>query len=165
MLTMAEYIEHEEQFPIIKESEYYFSINTEHFYFDVYKAWNSCTNRKQEMFRASVNVKKGDRKYLIEYSLFAEWDYQDKQTAFAEAKKWVLEYAQRLCEELKLTPATDVAEVVHGEWIAERSSVEVEFRCSECTYSYIEADPNQNCDYNYCPKCGAKMEVSGNENV
>ena len=109
---MAEYIEHEEQFPIIKESEYYFSINTEHFYFDVYKAWNSCTNRKQEMFRASVNVKKGDRKYLIEYSLFAEWDYQDKQTAFAESKKWVLEYAQRLCKELKLTPAADVVEVV-----------------------------------------------------
>ena len=59
-------------------------------------------------------------------------------------------------------PTADVVEVVHGEWIADRSPVEVEFRCSECGYSYIEADSYQNCDYNYCPNCGAKMDGDKN---
>lgn len=49
-------------------------------------------------------------------------------------------------------------EVRHGTWIANRSPVEVEFSCSECGFSYIEADSYQKCDYNFCPKCGARMD-------
>lgn len=56
----------------------------------------------------------------------------------------------------------NTVEVLHGEWIADRSPVEVEFRCSECGYSYIEADSYQSCDYKYCPMCGAKMDGDKN---
>lgn len=65
----------------------------------------------------------------------------------------------------KNIPSADVAEVVHGKWMVNRSPVEVEFRCSKCNYSYIEADPNQKCDYNYCPICGAKMDANSKNNL
>lgn len=63
-----------------------------------------------------------------------------------------------LREVLEDTPTADVAEVRHGTWIANRSPVEVEFSCSECGFSYIEADSYQECDYNFCPNCGARMD-------
>lgn len=46
----------------------------------------------------------------------------------------------------------------HGWWVIERSSVEAEIKCSECGYSYIEADSYARAEYNYCPQCGAKMD-------
>lgn len=59
-------------------------------------------------------------------------------------------------------PTADVVEVRHGTWIANRSPVEVEFSCSECGFSYIEADSYQECDYNFCPNCGAKIDGGSN---
>jgi len=44
-----------------------------------------------------------------------------------------------------------------GEWLINRSSVEAEFKCSECRYSYIDADSYAKVEYNYCPNCGAHM--------
>ena len=45
-----------------------------------------------------------------------------------------------------------------GEWIINRSPIEAEFKCSECGYSYIEADPQAETEYKFCPNCGAKMK-------
>ena len=99
------------EYPIIKESEYYLSIETEHFYFDVYKSWNGTGGGA--MFRAGSYIKKkGEKKYYIDYELFAEWDYKDKQTAFEEAKSYIFEYMKHLSKEL--LPTTDVVEVKHG---------------------------------------------------
>ena len=56
-------------YPLIEEHEYYLSIETELFYFDVYRAWHASNDREQDMFRVGVAVKKGDRKYHIFHDL------------------------------------------------------------------------------------------------
>ena len=50
------------------------------------------------------------------------------------------------------------AEIKHGKWIINRSPVEAEIRCSECGYSFIEADPNAEVEFKGCPMCLARME-------
>lgn len=88
------------EYPIIREGEYYFSIETEHFYFDVYKAWHGTGGGV--MFRAGSYVKKnGGKRYYLDCGLFAEWDYKDKQTAFEEAKLWVKECIENIGGELR----------------------------------------------------------------
>ena len=64
--------------------------------------------------------------------------------------------------EITNAPTIDAAEVVHGRWMIERSPVEAEIKCSECGYSYIDADSYVKAEYNYCPNCGAKMDGDGN---
>lgn len=142
------------EYPIIKEGEYYISIETEHFYFDVYKAWNGTGGGA--MFRAGSYVKKkSDRKYYLDYELFAEWDYKDKQTAFEEAKKHIFENMKRLCTELQ--PTADVAEVKHGYWKLTKtefgwngSEYPAEYTCSLCGRTAKQEEP-------YC-HCGARMD-------
>ncbi|MBR5607739.1 MAG: hypothetical protein IKW44_05055 [Bacteroidaceae bacterium] len=59
-------------------------------------------------------------------------------------------------------PAADVAPVVHGRWKKHIDQDEfwdsMEFeKCSICgTLHY--------CAYNYCPNCGAKMDLEGTSN-
>lgn len=59
---------------------------------------------------------------------------------------------------LDFIPAADVAPVVHGRWIADGDFV----ICSQC-----EAEMNQKNSLgmenskNYCPNCGAKMDLEG----
>ena len=84
-----------------KENKNYFSVETEHFFFDVYAAWRG-SDRKQSMFRAGSYVKINDRRYVLNYALFAEWDYRDKQTAFEAAKQWVLDQILELSKELEI---------------------------------------------------------------
>lgn len=73
--------------------------------------------------------------------------------------------ASTLIRYVKRCTTVDAVEVVHGLWIIERSPIEAEFKCSECGYSYIDADSYAKAEYNYCPNCGAKMdgERKGNE--
>lgn len=56
---------------------------------------------------------------------------------------------------LRLAPAADVVEVVHGEWIPDpimsRNPYARNYNCSVCGNSPIEVG-------NYCPHCGAKMD-------
>lgn len=78
-------------YPLIEERKYHLSIETELFYFDVYPAWHAVYDKKQDMFRVGVAIKKGDRKYHIFHELFAEWDYANKDVAFEEAKKCLYE--------------------------------------------------------------------------
>lgn len=46
----------------------------------------------------------------------------------------------------------------NGEWFVLESHTEVTFICSECKFSFTEADPKRKCEYSYCPICGAKMK-------
>lgn len=78
-------------YPIVEERKYFLSIETELFYFDVYRAWHAVYDRTQDMFRVGVAIKKNDRKYHIFCELFAEWDYANKDVAFDEAKKRLYE--------------------------------------------------------------------------
>ena len=50
-----------------------------------------------------------------------------------------------------IRPAADVAEVRHGKWI-KLSKGDV---CSSCKYTTGRYEPSGN----YCPNCGAKMDV------
>ena len=58
-------------------------------------------------------------------------------------------------------PAADVAEVVHGRWVHETiedddwGGTYHSWSCSECKFS-VGRNPT---DENFCPNCGAKMDV------
>lgn len=53
-------------------------------------------------------------------------------------------------------PAADVQPVKHGRWMLTNNP---NFRkCSEC-YAWWGRDTVDNCFTNYCPKCGAKMDL------
>ena len=54
-------------------------------------------------------------------------------------------------------PKADVVEVVHGKWVPTRKDSDISF-CSNCESYWIIRDDAY--DYLYCPKCGAKMEVT-----
>ena len=86
-------------------------------------------------------------------------EYINRAELISNLKEFANEQLTPLIENLiQKQPTADVVEVRHGTWIANRSPVEVEFSCSECGFSYIEADSYQECDYNFCPKCGARMD-------
>ena len=59
-------------------------------------------------------------------------------------------------EELEDAPTIDAVEVVHGEWkYNPKDAIEMMFtlpKCSICGHESSDA-------LNYCPNCGAKMEV------
>ncbi len=57
-----------------------------------------------------------------------------------------------------LLPAEKVAPVMHGKWEKFDRTCEVEYICSNCNFSIIEADPKQKIEFIYCPMCGAKNE-------
>lgn len=70
-------------------------------------------------------------------------------------------------------PAADVAEVIHGKNITQINPVD-EFICSECGFrcgDYSEVKYEEDGDYeyscecvfDYCPRCGAKMDGSEEE--
>lgn len=60
---------------------------------------------------------------------------------------------------IKAIPAADVAPVVHGRWEKRNpingGSIII---CSACGYPFRRLEPK-----NYCPNCGAKMDVKGGE--
>ena len=53
-----------------------------------------------------------------------------------------------------LSPAADVAPVRYGEWIAYRGGKDRQ--CSECNWS-----TDFNIPRNFCPNCGAIMDLEG----
>ena len=62
---------------------------------------------------------------------------------------------ERQLRAIRELPAADVAEVVHGRWIwNEEGEIDWEqfYRCSNCgDKEYLES--------NFCPNCGAKMDL------
>ena len=91
-------------------------------------------------------------------------DYISRDMAIARLTK--VEVTNRLAtmtgakREIADMPAADVAPVVHGRWILERepNGKPYCFHCSVCDSDYhcigivVASD--------YCPNCGAKMEVA-----
>ena len=63
--------------------------------------------------------------------------------------------------EIERLPAADVAPVVHGHWeVVEEMYGDIHWRCSVCgiEWCFIEGTPEEN-ETNYCPNCGAKMDL------
>ena len=57
-------------------------------------------------------------------------------------------------ETVRIFPAADVAEVVHGRWVPTKAPFMNECEdCSVCGYRTVWGHR-----YNYCPNCGAKMD-------
>ena len=59
-------------------------------------------------------------------------------------------------------PAADVAPVAHGEWIVCGDGADVPFMCSHCGKT-VAASHKRMYD-NYCPNCGAKMDLEVTDN-
>ena len=56
-------------------------------------------------------------------------------------------------------PAVDVAPIKHGKWLKTsnpRHENEQFYMCSNCDW---RCSCNDDLDYNYCPNCGAKMDL------
>ena len=84
-------------------------------------------------------------------------DHCDKEHAnehFINGIESVLEYVENL-------PAADVAPVRHGRWVHTdlASHWLGKDECSECTYH--KKDRSDLSHNNYCPYCGAKMDLEG----
>lgn len=63
---------------------------------------------------------------------------------------------EKIIEIIMKVPAADVTPVVHGEWLCVETDDEQFFLCSVCNNKeYWES--------NYCPNCGAKMDVEYDE--
>ena len=67
---------------------------------------------------------------------------------------------------LKMTPAADVVEQKHGKWVYIFHKDDVSVTCSECgmyeeSFAKWIYDDGYRVVYNYCPYCGAEMELDG----
>lgn len=64
-------------------------------------------------------------------------------------------------------PTVEIETEKHGKWIdlsEEDLSYENVYACSVCNnWFYINEDTPKDNDYNYCPNCGARMDVTENE--
>ena len=66
-----------------------------------------------------------------------------------------------LCKELDRVPAADVAPVVHGRWIADGDGYHWTYNCSICAWK--DGYPF-NERHNFCPNCGARMDLEVTDN-
>ena len=56
---------------------------------------------------------------------------------------------------LQTIPTADVAPVRHGYWVKEKRDVLIHWHCSACKECFYLDKPNAE----YCPHCGAKMDL------
>lgn len=63
-------------------------------------------------------------------------------------------------EYLSILSAPKIETPIRGHWIEQEKPYVNTFECSNCRHWFVfeEETPTKN-NYNYCPECGAKMEV------
>lgn len=61
-----------------------------------------------------------------------------------------------LVEAIHQTPDADVALVVHGRWIY---GEDIDIQCSVCGCDALTEGDYRQTKSNYCPNCGAKMDL------
>lgn len=91
-------------------------------------------------------------------------EYIDRQAAI-EAAKHAWARGLEPTQYMEMIPAADVAPVVHGRWEIKllNDYQKYSVTCSICGWVGIDNydsydDPS---DFNYCPNCGAKMDLEG----
>ena len=78
-------------------------------------------------------------------------EFIEREEALSAIKQ-AFEKGERPSLYIKCIPAADVAEVRHGKWLCVDTDTEQFFLCNRCKKKeYWES--------NYCPNCGAKMDV------
>ena len=62
---------------------------------------------------------------------------------------------------MEIIPAADVVEVRHGRWEAwmpDKNGETREFICTGCRFMVEMSWKQKECDYEWCPYCGCKMD-------
>ena len=91
-------------------------------------------------------------------------EYIDRKRAIVDAcnslELYPSEYA-KLEDALNKTPAVEVEPVRHGRWIHKNTCGPHtgKYHCSECNRI-----PKSLCIENFCPNCGAKMDLEAENN-
>ena len=70
-------------------------------------------------------------------------------------------YPQWYGDKIKSIPAADVVEVRHGRWEAwmpDKNGETREFICTGCRFMVEMSWKQKECDYEWCPYCGCKMD-------
>ena len=70
-------------------------------------------------------------------------------------------YPQWYVDKIKSIPAADVVEVRHGRWEAwmpDKNGETREFICTGCRFMVEMSWKQKECDYEWCPYCGCKMD-------
>lgn len=81
-------------------------------------------------------------------------DYIKRKEALEIVKRTCGDYASAFSEISRIQPE-DVAPVVHGKWEPYKSSIVETVSCSNCQKTF----QSYYGDYQYCPRCGAKMNL------
>lgn len=91
-------------------------------------------------------------------------DYIDREKYCAEICRCNFSFCDKSRCQIWKAPATDVAEVRHGEWVKPEDEWEacvISCICSVCGWrSYLFEDDVNGMPY--CPNCGAKMDGEKN---
>ena len=96
------------------------------------------------------------REALIDAVESIDWYsvYKGKLTAGAPNTENALYKASSIYAVIDNAPAADVVPVRHGKWLCVDTDTEPFFLCNRCKKKeYWESD--------YCPNCGAKMDLEG----
>ena len=82
-------------------------------------------------------------------------------------EKGTIQDAIKMISSSAYTPAADVAEVVHGEWLRADDDWNslTTIQCSLCSEEWcFETDDDVSLlNYKYCPNCGARMDGAAGE--
>lgn len=91
-------------------------------------------------------------------------EYIERKRAIVDAcnslELYPSEYAE-LENALNRIPAADVVEVRHGRWEAwmpDKNGETREFICTGCRFMVEMSWKQKECDYEWCPYCGCKMD-------
>ena len=91
-------------------------------------------------------------------------EYIEREALMRNLKQFAYEQLTPLVESLiQKQPAADVVEVRHGKWKLKQYEGgildgEIYDECSICEYQRFFDDIRFKTAFNYCPKCGAKMD-------
>ena len=89
-----------------------------------------------------------ENKDLIRRKALIDWFMPYIQSGIEEIP------VETVIEDIKGAPAVDVAPAVHGKWEITSGQIENAV-CSSCGTHYQA----YYSDYQYCPRCGAKMDL------
>ena len=85
-------------------------------------------------------------------------EYIEREAAMDIVRRTSGDYAAAFAE-LRRLPAADVAPVRHGRWVYAKTYYDIdECNCSLCGQLMTTAIDKR---MNYCPNCGAKMDLEG----
>lgn len=96
-------------------------------------------------------------------------EYIEREALISNLKHFAPEQLTPLIESLiQKQPAEDVVEVRHGKWKLKQYEGgildgEIYDECSICEYQRFFDDIRFKTAFNYCPKCGAKMDGKGGD--